>query len=163
MIRESFIKFLESLNIAEIGLGGGDNALKMLKTLPYARFVFVDSYDVNNPTFQFDKHIFSNEERDEFISKVKEKLSPYNDRVQIVIKDSMQASEDFPDGHFDYIYIDAEHDKLSVLKDLMAWFPKLKRGGIISGHDCTVEGVKAAVNEFLQKTEFFMDDWMMKK
>lgn len=39
------------------------------------------------------------------------------------------------DMRFDFIYVDARHDYQGVTQDLQDWFPKLKDGGIIAGHD----------------------------
>ncbi len=46
---------------------------------------------------------------------------------------SPEAANDFPDGHFDIVYIDAEHDYESVKADIAAWKPKAKH--ILAGHD----------------------------
>lgn len=35
----------------------------------------------------------------------------------------------------DWIYIDGDHRPLSVLTDLVSWYPLVRVGGIISGHD----------------------------
>ena len=43
----------------------------------------------------------------------------------------------FADGTFDFIFVDARHDRLGVLEDLQAWWPKLRRGGLMAGHDYT--------------------------
>lgn len=51
-MRSSFQFFLDKITCAEIGVGAGANALKMLESLPCARFFLIDSYDVNNSTFQ---------------------------------------------------------------------------------------------------------------
>jgi hypothetical protein len=40
-----------------------------------------------------------------------------------------------PDESLDYIYVDARHDFLGVYTDLVEWWPKLKHGGILAGHD----------------------------
>jgi Methyltransferase domain len=54
----------------------------------------------------------------------------------VIIKDlSVSASHIFPDGFFDFIYVDAAHDEINVMKDLEAWYPKVKNGGIFAGHD----------------------------
>jgi len=39
------------------------------------------------------------------------------------------------EGSFDFLYIDASHQYKSVKKDLKAYFPKIKPGGILAGHD----------------------------
>eukprot|EP00928_Gymnodinium_smaydae_P084061 TRINITY_DN672_c2_g1_i1.p1 TRINITY_DN672_c2_g1~~TRINITY_DN672_c2_g1_i1.p1 ORF type:complete len:553 (-),score=101.76 TRINITY_DN672_c2_g1_i1:13-1671(-) len=48
---------------------------------------------------------------------------------------SVGASEAFPDGSLDVVYIDADHKWWSVVQDLAAWWPKLRRGGVMLGHD----------------------------
>lgn len=50
-------------------------------------------------------------------------------------KTSIEAAKDFEDGSLDAVYIDAEHDEDSVREDIRAWRPKIKRGGVLSGHD----------------------------
>jgi hypothetical protein len=40
-----------------------------------------------------------------------------------------------PDASLDYVYVDARHDYCGVKEDLEAWWPKLRRGGILAGHD----------------------------
>ena len=54
---------------------------------------------------------------------------------------------------FDYIYIDASHHYLQVKRDIEAWWPRVKSGGILAGHDYEgpqqiTAGVKKAVDEF---------------
>ena len=48
---------------------------------------------------------------------------------------SPEVTAHFPDDFFDFVYLDARHDYTSVLTDLAAFWPKVKRGGIIAGHD----------------------------
>jgi heme-degrading monooxygenase HmoA len=45
----------------------------------------------------------------------------------------------FEDLHFDYIFVDARHDYKGVLRDIVEWWPKLKVGGIMAGHDYTTQ------------------------
>lgn len=41
----------------------------------------------------------------------------------------------FADGYFDWLYIDARHDYNSVIQDINLACQKVKKGGIIAGHD----------------------------
>lgn len=43
--------------------------------------------------------------------------------------------KNFPSQYFDFIYVDARHDYKGVLADITEWWPKLKVGGIMAGHD----------------------------
>jgi len=59
----------------------------------------------------------------------------------------------------DYVYVDARHDYAGVKEDLEAWWPKLRKGGLLAGHDFIPDGivkegdfgVQKAVHEFVGK------------
>jgi cephalosporin hydroxylase len=62
---------------------------------------------------------------------------------------SLDASKLYEDESLDFVFIDASHEYEDVLDDLNAWYPKVKKGGTIAGHDYMVfEPVTRAVNEF---------------
>jgi hypothetical protein len=61
---------------------------------------------------------------------------------------STEAADKYPDESLDFIFIDACHTYNCVKSDLQAWYPKLKKGGCIAGHDYDLPSVKAAVDEF---------------
>ena len=56
--------------------------------------------------------------------------------------------------YFDFIYVDGDHSYEAVLADLLAWYPKLKKFGVMCGDDYghpSGLGVIKAVNEFAYK------------
>jgi predicted O-methyltransferase YrrM len=69
--------------------------------------------------------------------------------ITVIQSDSVTASKLFKRPEFDLIFIDASHDYDSVKADITAWLPKLKKGGIIAGHDANWQSVKQAVSELL--------------
>ncbi|MFP8879670.1 MAG: class I SAM-dependent methyltransferase [Myxococcota bacterium] len=72
-------------------------------------------------------------------------------RVKFVQGYSDACAEQFPDESVDLIFVDADHSQAGVQKDLAAWSPKIKRGGVIAGHDYGSRrhpGVKRAVDAF---------------
>ena len=78
------------------------------------------------------------------------------------------AASDFADGSLDMVYIDAFHDRVSVLADIRAWAPKVKDGGIISGHDFGVTafpGVQETVMEAFGHADGVFPDysWFVRK
>jgi len=72
-------------------------------------------------------------EQDDIFEECKGVLSPYN--CEFIRKMSVDASKDFEKGSLDFIYLDANHRFEHVVNDLVAWIPKVRPGGIISGHD----------------------------
>lgn len=83
--------------------------------------------------------------------------------------DSVEQSEKIQDNSLDMVYIDAAHDYDSVIADLNAWYPKVKSGGFISGHDYhDVFDVKKAIGDFNKnynlKIKTYMDaSFLMQK
>jgi len=63
----------------------------------------------------------------------KQKLAPF--RCELIRKTSMDAVKDFEDGSLDFVFIDGNHSFEYVIEDIVQWSKKVKKGGIISGHD----------------------------
>lgn len=111
-------------------------SLEGISTLLFASCVdtvySVDCYDYKVPeTGRIPEHdqMFIEAER-MFISRTKDVPN-----IVKIRKTSVEAAKDFEDGSLDAVYIDAEHDEENVRADIRAWRPKIKRGGILSGHD----------------------------
>ena len=67
--------------------------------------------------------------------KVQEWASQRHGKTDIIVNFSVEASRQFNDGYFDFVYIDADHSYNGVTADLKAWYPKVREGGILAGHD----------------------------
>ena len=81
-------------------------------------------------------------------------IEPVSSVVTALRMESLKAAWDFEDGSLDFVFIDASHDYENVIADIIAWYPKVKEGGVIAGHDYpTWEGVKKAVNEYFKWNE----------
>ena len=77
-----------------------------------------------------------------------EKLqSKYPDRSRMIFKRTDEAHKDIPDGHLDFVFIDADHTYEGVKKDIELWEPKVHQNGLIIGHDLNWGGVARAVGE----------------
>lgn len=71
-----------------------------------------------------------------------------NGELTVHVADSVECGKQFDEHLLDAVFIDADHSEEAVLADIQAWFPNVKRGGIIAGHDIDEEGVAAAVRRF---------------
>lgn len=65
--------------------------------------------------------------------EAKSRLAKYN--CEIIRKFSRDAVNDFKDGSLDFIYIDGNHSFQYVIEDIAIWTRKVRKGGIVSGHD----------------------------
>ncbi len=76
--------------------------------------------------------------------------------LKVVPQASPGAANYFDDKSIDFLFIDAGHTYEDVKKDLIAWMPKMKPDGLISGHDYMPDvwmGVIQAVNEAFGKPD----------
>jgi predicted O-methyltransferase YrrM len=68
-------------------------------------------------------------------STAKKVYAKHNKRATIIKGYSTEVAKTIPDGSLDFVFIDANHAYEFVVADIAAWSPKVRRGGIIYGHD----------------------------
>jgi predicted O-methyltransferase YrrM len=76
-------------------------------------------------------------------------MSPVRGYYNPVVAESTAAAKLYNDNSIDFVFIDASHDYDSVVADIKAWLPKVKPGGMISGHDYPHDPVRRAVADQL--------------
>lgn len=111
----------------EIGVLAGDYSELLCKNNPGLKLYGVDPYKA------YVQHK-DQQQLDRFYEEAKSRLAPYKG-YQFIIQPSLEAVKDFEDNSLDFVYIDGAHDFFNVTADLTFWTPKVKPGGIISGHD----------------------------
>lgn len=77
-------------------------------------------------------------------------IEPVKNYIYPFIGDSKILHKNFKDDSIDFLFIDGDHEYSGIKADLKFWFPKIKNGGIIAGHDYNEPscGVRQAVDEF---------------
>lgn len=136
---------------AEIGVLSGSYSAELCKQNPNLKLYCIDMWDLN-PS----RYIGFRERKYEQAVKV---LEPYN--CELIKAYSLDAVKDFEDESLDFVYIDANHSFDNVMRDIIEWTRKVKKGGIVSGHDYANSkrcGVKDAVNVYTKqhKRELFV-------
>lgn len=132
----------------QIGSYRGESAEIFLSSNVFKKFYCIDPWE---PGFDRYDAAASNDiilAEKEFDERFK------NNNIIIKIKQkSSDVFNQFEDESIDFIYIDGCHQYDFVKNDLNNYFSKIKKGGIISGHDYCDGwyGVKKAVNEFFKK------------
>src|SRR5690242_1977669 len=171
-------EFLDCLpkngTIAEIGVEKGIYASILLHFLEPTKFYLIDCWEHQDPLLYIDGKNLEAEAQEKIYQHIQAKFGS-DPRVEITRKYSEQAAEQFPEEFFDLIYIDANHSYEAVKQDIALWWPKLKKGGTLAGHDYLIFepfGVVPAVNEFLHAhdlyfsaltTEDYFESWAIQK
>lgn len=124
---------------AEIGVETGDYAEVLCRTIPNLKYYGIDSWYVGD--MKNHKHRGQHEH-------TLKKLFGYD--ATLIQKFSLDAVKDFDKSSLDFVYIDANHEFDNVMMDIIEWTKKVKKGGIISGHDYQTRcGVIPAVDAYV--------------
>jgi hypothetical protein len=91
--------------------------------------------DVWRPLGEEYKDYSNMENHSEAYAETMGEIKGMEDRGIMIRSTSKVASEIFPDESLDFVYIDANHAYDFVKEDIGLWYPKVKKGGILSGHD----------------------------
>ncbi len=123
--------------IAEVGAASGNHAKEMMQVLNPKLFYLVDCYSKKKDG-NLDNRINA---YNSLMGKIK-----LDNRYILIEEFSHIACNEVP-NELDLVYIDAEHDYDNVKRDIACWYPKVRVGGILCGHDWAEHGVKIAVPE----------------
>ena len=146
----------------EIGVLRGEHALTLLKRLHVKRLYLVDPYACYG---KYPRKPFKQKYIDDARKAAYKKFSK-DARVNLVYEFSKEAASKIPDN-LDFVYIDGNHTYEYVRDDIENYYPKVKHGGVLGGHDFSGRwpGVQRAVVEFIQGKNWYLDypDWWVVK
>jgi hypothetical protein len=114
---------------AEIGVARGKFSQCLLQHMPNLKLYAIDAWQA----FDGYTDIRPQSYMEESCLAAREKLAPYN--AEIIRDWSMNAVKRFKDESLDFVFIDAAHDYKNALDDIREWSKKVRKGGIVSGHD----------------------------
>ena len=138
---------------AEIGVFHGRMSAALLSRKDLS-LVMVDSWAGEGADYigEGDFHAkLSQDQQDSCYKTTLQNVAFAGGRATIIRKPSLQAAAYIEDNSLDFVFIDADHSYEGCKADIQAWLPKLKPGGLLSGHDYDhpeLPGVKQAVDEF---------------
>lgn len=150
--RQAFIKELpEGGVIAEVGVARGDLSDLILKLARPSQLHLID--------------IWGSKRYHEGLARlVKDRFATAIAKGQVHVHQgpSTEELQRFPDGFFDWIYIDTDHSFNLTRAELAIGMRKVKAGGILAGHDFTTAnwdggvryGVVEAVHAFCVENDW---------
>lgn len=135
----AIMPFVESHHVGvEIGVYGGQSSQLFLENCAFMHFI--------DPCFEYpenpDKGWFCIE------SHFRQKMEPFNGRFKFIKGMSADVADQVPE--VDFVFIDGNHSYAYVVKDIALYWPKVKSGGFLCGHDYSGghEEVTRAVDQF---------------
>ncbi len=169
---KSLVRLLSGLGqhpfMVEVGVWEGHLSAHLLQAVPGLNLTLVDQWKEIDPNSAYartgDRIGRSNQSKyDESKARALSATAFAGRRRTVVELPSTEAARSLrhhpeverrhPDpGRYDLVFIDAAHDYESVKADIAAWWPLVRRGGILSGHDYNTRryhGVNQAVDEFV--------------
>lgn len=115
----------------EVGVAAGEYSKVIMENNPQLEKMYgVDPYIPYSGYKDYVRHSTFNQLEED----AKFRLSMYPN-YEFVKKFSVEAAEQFKDGELDFVYLDANHTEQYVTEDIETWIPKVKKGGILAGHD----------------------------
>ncbi|WP_428305409.1 class I SAM-dependent methyltransferase [Lacipirellula sp.] len=137
----------------EVGVGRGEFARQLLDTWEGRKLHLVDAW--RHLSHYRDICNLSDEDHEMAYRACLGELHPHMGRFRVWRELSIEAASRFHDESLDFVHLDANPSYQSSVSDLSLWWPKVRPGGILCGHDFLDGelpegdfGVARAVSEF---------------
>ncbi len=130
---------------AEIGVADGRYSEILCQEIKDLTLYCVDPYAPYKDSWRTQKT------QDKAYKEASKRLEKYN--VNFDVTTSVESALKAPDEYLDFVFIDGGHTFDDVMLDIILWSKKVKRGGIVSGHDYANfinSGVIEAVNKYCE-------------
>lgn len=128
-----WLRELDFITGVEVGVERGEYSKMICEMNTQMKVWGVDPYE----KYEGYREYNSQSDMDTLYEIMLEKMSSYinEKQYQIIRKKSVDALESFEDNSLDFVYIDGNHETDYPLSDIEGWIKKVKRGGILAGHD----------------------------
>jgi beta-1,4-mannosyl-glycoprotein beta-1,4-N-acetylglucosaminyltransferase len=146
--------------LVEVGCWKGRSSIYMATMIANAEknidFYCIDTFEgsVEHKNLADLKNIY-----DIFLSNI----DPVKKYIKHIKNSSINSSYKFENDSLDFVFIDASHEYEEVKQDILSWLPKVKKNGVLAGHDYHHDDVRIAVNEILGECEISEDCFIYTK
>jgi len=127
--------------LVEIGVREGWYSKYLLEKSNAKLLYSIDPWDFNE----------ENHNPENSFSIAQQNLNCFGERSKMIKAKNEDVINDFVNESVHFVYLDGLHDYDSVKLDIHNWWPKIKNGGILAGHDfheTDWPGIVRAVKEF---------------
>jgi len=114
----------------EVGVYRGRYSKSMLDYHPNLHLTGVDAWEIYGGYKDYEKTDIIDAHRE-----AEETYDKYGDRAILIQGWSTEVAEAVEDESLDFVFIDANHAYEFVVEDIATWSKKVRKGGIVWGHD----------------------------
>lgn len=153
---------------AEVGVSQGWTSEHLLRAFPGLTLVMVDWWDRATPGQTYvasgDAHArmaIAGQAKHRDRAELRTAFAA--DRRRVMVSDSVAAAERIALGVLDFALIDGDHTYPGVKRDLEAWVPRVREGGMVILHDLDhprdlrgLWGVRRAAEEFCKANSYVL-------
>lgn len=164
---------------AELGVFAGRFSRRLLQREDL-RLLMVDSWEGDGAAYQVDSGDWhgrlTQDMQDEYKRAAEAATAFAEDRRRVIHMRTDAAAEYVGDDGLDFVYVDADHSYQGCAEDIRNWWPKVKSGGWLCGHDYgqgpagdeQFPGVRQAVDDFVRANQLELErdtglTWFVKK
>lgn len=139
-----------ALTYVEVGVLRARNLVALAGMYPLLQITGVDSYQA------YTDPAHGNYRVSEALSAYNRSIAEKNiaaclgsSRIKLVIEDSSAYAATVPDASLDVVFLDKGFSIEVQRQDILDWYPKIKSGGILCGHDAWTHDVLTGVAQGL--------------
>jgi hypothetical protein len=162
--RDNLPNFLNEKNLVnqgvEIGTHRGEFAKQILEKWNGVSLMCVDHWSIPEG-YEYQSKCLGEGTRDDHLKEALRNVAKYGKKCTLIRGFSQEVCSRIADNSLDFVYLDGDHSEEGVLQDLCDWWPKIKSGGVLAGHDiiCPGEinlGWGKPIQQALQKWEILV-------
>lgn len=148
ILQELLPSKVDGFRVIEIGSWKGCSTYFLAHILSHfedCKLYCIDMWKGNEGTWQIEE-VNTHNIKEVFDYNIRE----FNHIVTSIIEDSKTAHSRFEDESIDFIFDDGDHTYDGLFSDLKNYYPKLRKGGIICGHDSNVRFEELSVQSKIE-------------
>lgn len=138
---------------AELGVLRGDTFLYLLERCPDLTLIGVDIWQPQPEADEYRDQggrSYAEHDLEGYYERLRREAESFGGRAHLWRMSTQAAAQRVEDDSLDFVFIDADHTYEGVSADIAAWRPKIRRNGMLMGHDYNEKmfpGVVQAVDE----------------
>jgi len=120
----------------EVGCKEGRTTGHILKSIPDIQVVAIDPWCVQESNGDPKRETYQEWDFAKIEKEFWENVGEHKDRVTFHRRPATEVADIYAKSRqFDLVFIDALHDYESVKRDIADWWPLVRKGGVLAGHD----------------------------